>query len=250
MRAVAGRARQGGFKKSIGVGTRVLTLPLPSNHTGGSPASGSPVSLRLIEASPPLSSILRRCSVSLRIHFPTSLRSTVVTRFIATTDALTPAGRLFGPLGHEHRLTPAGLPDYDQGDCRPFRLQPSACRPGSARLSGVSALGLSPALQASSLASRLAHRRRPNRVHGDSPHGKPVLRTGRSRSVALHPALLRRSYSSIPHDSSPHRGGLSPPYDSLRVIVRTNDGWGPRLGDDRRTTRTTAFPKHRTRRRR
>ena len=141
-----------------------------------------------------------------------SLRSTLVTRFVATTDALTPAGRLFGPLGHEHRLTPAGLPDYDQGHCRPFRLQPSACRPGSARLSGVSALGLSPALQASSLASRLAHPRRPNRVHGDSPHGKPVLRTGRSRSVALHPALLRRSYGSIPHDSSPHRGGLSPPY--------------------------------------
>ena len=83
MRAVAGRARQGGFKKSIGVGTRVLTLPLPPNHTGGSTASGSPVSLRLIEASPPLSSILRRCSVSLRIHFPTSLRSTVALRVAA-----------------------------------------------------------------------------------------------------------------------------------------------------------------------
>jgi hypothetical protein len=37
-----------------------------------------------------------------------------------------------------------------------------------------------------------------------------LLRTGRSRSVALHPALLRRSYGSIPHDSSPHRSGLSP----------------------------------------
>ena len=176
-----------------------------------------------------MSPILRRWSVSLRIHFPTSLRSTVVTRFIATTDALTPAGRLFGPLGHEHRLTPAGLPDYDQGHCRPFRLQPSACRPGSARLSGVSARGLSPALQASSLASRLAHPRRPNRVHGDSPHGKPVLRTGRSRSVALHPALLRRSYGSIPHDSSPHRGGLSPPYP-LAISGALNDALGVSIG--------------------
>src|SRR6266849_1351368 len=42
--------------------------------------------------------------------------------------------------------------------------------------------------------------------------GTPVLRTGRSRCVALHPGLLRRSYVSIPHGSSPHRGGLSPPY--------------------------------------
>ena len=27
-------------------------------------------------------------------------------------DALTPAGRLFGLCSHEHRLSPAGLPDY------------------------------------------------------------------------------------------------------------------------------------------
>ena len=64
---------------------------------------------------PPLSSIGLRRSVSLRIHFPASLGSTVVTRFVATTDALTPAGRLFGPEGHEHRLSPAGLPDYLAG---------------------------------------------------------------------------------------------------------------------------------------
>src|SRR5260370_1531746 len=42
--------------------------------------------------------------------------------------------------------------------------------------------------------------------------GTPVLRTGRSRCVALHPGLLRRSYASIPHGASPRRGGLSPPY--------------------------------------
>ena len=95
-------------------------------------------------------------------------------------------------------------------DFRPFRLQPSVRRPGTARLPGVSASGLSPALQASSFPSRLARPHRPNRVHGGGPFGPPVLRTGRSRSVALHPALLRRSYGSIPHDSSPHRSGLPP----------------------------------------
>ena len=45
-------------------------------------------------------------------HLPASLRSTVITRFNATTDALSPAGRLFGRARHEHRLTPTGLPDY------------------------------------------------------------------------------------------------------------------------------------------
>ena len=37
-----------------------------------------------------------------------------------------------------------------------------------------------------------------------------LLRTGRSRSVALHPASRRRSYGSIPHDSSPQGNGLAP----------------------------------------
>ena len=67
-----------------------------------------------------------------------------------------------------------------------------------------------PSPQASSLAGRLAHARRPNRVHGGHPPGQPVLRTGRSRSVALHPASRRRSYGSIPHGSSPRRSGLPP----------------------------------------
>jgi hypothetical protein len=76
------------------------------------------------------------------------------------------------------------------------------------------ASGSFPPRQASSLASRLAHSHRPNRVHSSHPPGQPVLRTGRSRSVALHSALLRRSYGSIPHGSSPHRSGLAPPYAS------------------------------------
>jgi hypothetical protein len=139
-------------------------------------------------------------------HLPASLGSTVVTRFSATTDALTPSGRFFGRCRHERRLTPAGLPDYGPRDFRPFRLQPSACCPRIARMP-----------------AGIARRDRLRLSLADSPthadrieftamtHAEPsMLRTGRSRSVALHPALLRRSYGSIPHDSSPHRSGLLP----------------------------------------
>ena len=48
-------------------------------------------------------------------HLLASLCSTVVTRFFATTDALTPAGRFFGLCCHERRLSPAGLPDFGPG---------------------------------------------------------------------------------------------------------------------------------------
>ena len=138
-------------------------------------------------------------------HFPASLRSTVVTRFAATTDALTPASQrrgLFALRIHQHRrvslIIAGGLPAIPS---------PTICVLTGDR---PVASGSFPPRQASSFASRLAHSRRPNRVHGGSPSGPPVLRTGRSRSVALHPALLRRSYGSIPHDSSPHRSGLPP----------------------------------------
>ena len=138
-------------------------------------------------------------------HFPASLRSTVVTRFPATTDALTPASQMRGLLA---RRTP-----------RHWRVSliiagvfPAIPSPTICALAGVrpAASGSGPPRQASPASSRLAHPRRPNRVHGDGPHGSSVLRTGRSRSVAPHPALLRRSYGSIPHDSSPHRSGLPP----------------------------------------
>src|SRR5208283_2270920 len=82
---------------------------------------------------------------------------------------------------------------------------------------------LSPALQASSFTRRLAHPHRPNRVHGGCPPEQPVLRTGRSRSVALHPALLRRSYGSIPHGSSPHRSGLPPLYPTALSGARAEN---------------------------
>src|ERR1022692_2537660 len=95
---------------------------------------------------------------------------------------------------------------------------------------------LSPALQASSFARRLAHPHRPNRVHRGCPLGQPVLRTGRSRSVALHPALLRCSYGSIPHSSSPHRSGLSPLYPTALSGARA------RLSQPQRPGLPTARP--------
>jgi hypothetical protein len=64
---------------------------------------------------PPLASVSFRRSDLSRIHFPASLGSTVITRFLAATDALTPARRFFGLPSHERRLTPTGLPDYRAG---------------------------------------------------------------------------------------------------------------------------------------
>ena len=45
-------------------------------------------------------------------HLPASLRSTVVTRFAATTDALTPASQARGLFAQRTQPAPAGLPDY------------------------------------------------------------------------------------------------------------------------------------------
>jgi len=120
-------------------------------------------------------------------------------------DALTPTGQLFG-LAPWTPLDPGGSPWLLCWVFRPFCLQPSARRPGVARLPA----DLRPPRQASPLGRRLARPRRPNRVHDGSRLGEPALRTGRSRFVALHLALLRRSYASIPHDSSPQGSGLSP----------------------------------------
>jgi len=43
-----------------------------------------------------------------------------LTRFLATTDALTPAGRLFGPVGPERRSGPGGSPCLPRPHFQPF----------------------------------------------------------------------------------------------------------------------------------
>ena len=183
-------------------------------------------------------------------HLPASLCSTVVTRFFATTDALTPAGRFFGHCCHELRLAPAGLPDFGTGTAD-HSVSNHRCHDRDRPVARRFGSRLSPALQASSFARRLAHPHRPNRVHGGCPSGQPVLRTGRSRSVALHPALLRRSYGSIPHGSSPHRSGLPPLYPTALSGARAEPTWLPRSSGCiyRRTTGSpgpSACPRPRT----
>ena len=70
------------------------------------------------------SSCFGHSSWTFRFHFPASLGSTVITRFIATTDALTPAGRFFGPFGHERRSVPGRSPCLLRSRFLPFCLQP------------------------------------------------------------------------------------------------------------------------------
>jgi len=123
-------------------------------------------------------------------------------------DALTPAGRLFGPSGHERRLSPAGLPDYSAGAAGHSVSNPRRDNRGSPGCQRIYA--------------RLDRFRRSLEVspaHTDrieftaTTHaGSSMFRTGRSRSAALHPASRRRSYGSIPHGSLPHRSGLLPLY--------------------------------------
>jgi hypothetical protein len=45
-------------------------------------------------------------------------------RFVATTDALTPAERFFGPCGHEPRCVPGGSPCLSRTHVPPFGSQP------------------------------------------------------------------------------------------------------------------------------
>jgi hypothetical protein len=62
-----------------------------------------------------------------RLHASTSLRPfapRALPRFLATMDALTPAGRLFGLLGHELRSGPGGSPCLSRPPFPPFCPQP------------------------------------------------------------------------------------------------------------------------------
>ena len=125
--------------------------------------------------------------------------------YYGRSDSHQPGSRTVRPF---RPPAPAGLPGYFVGASGHSVSNHQRVVRGLTRLSGDSASRLSPALQASPVGRRLAHPRRPNRVHGGCLPGQPVLRTGRSRSVALHLVLPRRSYGSIPHGSSPHRSRL------------------------------------------
>ena len=78
-------------------------------------------------------SCLRHCRRSnslVMIHVPCvstflpPLAPRALLRFFATMEALTPAQRLFGPLGHEHRSGPSGSPCLLRPHFQPFCPQP------------------------------------------------------------------------------------------------------------------------------
>jgi hypothetical protein len=147
-----------------------------------------------------------------RLHASTSLRPLApraLPRFIATTDALTPAGRLFGPVGHEHRPGPDGSPCLSSPHFQPFRPQPPRrpapafvpvhaflCRGPQAREPCPQAEGQLPTwviARASHSTRRLAGRR--GRIGFTVCHVRhgTLLRTGRSPPATSHPVLPRRS---------------------------------------------------------
>jgi hypothetical protein len=144
------------------------------------------------------------CVPSLHGHYP--LRC-----YYERSDSV-PGGSSTHRTEHELRRLQRGIPAY----CiRSSDHSVSNHQRGVGRSRGISpcrsaiARGVYPPRQASPLLRRLAHRRRPNQVHIARHSRRPLLRTGRSRSVALHAALPRRSYGSIPHDSSSHGSELS-----------------------------------------
>src|SRR6266699_3567386 len=235
---------QGRFEK-IGVGMTRLAPPLPPNRTGGFPASGSPVdgvsarestlfarsprppsvqqnhpgymSLAESSAAQPsraLAAVFGLSFGSASFHLPAlpSLHDHYsFHRYYGCSDFV--LGGSSTSERHELRGSQADLPDYcvwssshsvsnHLWSVRRWRV----ISPGRS----ADARGFHPPRQASHSARRLAHLHRPNRVHFVRLYRRTALRTGRSRSVALHPVFPRRSYGSIPHDSSPHRSGLSP----------------------------------------
>jgi hypothetical protein len=65
--------------------------------------------------------------IGLGLHASTFLRPLApraLPRFVATTDALTPIGRLFGLCGHERRSGPGGSPCLPRPHFQPFCPQP------------------------------------------------------------------------------------------------------------------------------
>src|SRR5437867_2388634 len=222
-----------------------LAPPLPPNRTGGFPASGSPVdgvSAResalfarfprppSVRQSHPSHMILAESSAAqpLRalaaVHLlsfgPASFHLPALPslhdrysfhRYYGCSDFV--LGGSSASERHELRDSQADLPDYCAwSSCHSLSNHLRSVRSwrGISPFRSPDARGFYPPRQASHRARRLAHLHRPNRVHCVRLYRRTALRTGRSRSVALHPVFPRRSYGSIPHDSSPHKSGLSP----------------------------------------
>ena len=113
-------------------------------------------------------------------HFPTSLGSTVVTRFAATTDALTPAGP-WSPTNRGSLIHVTGTSDHSLSNHQRF----STSRVHSLSAGSSISFGLRP------FARRLA--KTADRIEFTlSQCVGTLLRTGRSLPVALHPGVSPR----------------------------------------------------------
>jgi hypothetical protein len=140
-------------------------------------------------------------------HLPALLRSTLITRFFATTRTLTPVPLLRAPAQVSLIHVPA-LPDI------PSPTTPAPPSSGLASCSGrawppIRFPSLSAVLRTSLIPSSLVSRIRPYRVCVATPLWAAVLRTVRSLPVALHPVSPRRSYFPLLAGSSATEG-LSP----------------------------------------
>ena len=133
-------------------------------------------------------------------------------RFVATMDALTPAGPALrlSDTEHEHRpCYPTGLPASRARPLRPFRPQPPD-RPRRRFLTlPLSATGFRYHPYRSGLRHSLA-----GSPVGPAVSGSLWLRTSRSPPVALHPASRRRSYSQL-------LAGECMPEEDSHLSVRT-----------------------------
>ena len=131
-------------------------------------------------------------------------------RFFATMDALTPAGRFFGPCGHERRLFPAGLPaslahtSNPSVPNHPTAPAPAFCSAHALALLGTASHWTLPLIGGRGTAptgvlawASLRTRRlagRCGRIGFTLFHVYvTLLRTGCSPPAALHPVLPRRS---------------------------------------------------------
>jgi|SRR5580704_7515260 hypothetical protein len=193
----------------------------------------------------PLSPVCFRSLVPSRFHFPASLGSAVVARFLATTDALTSPGRLFGPLPGMNTVPvpvgkftayPANVSCHSVSNHVMCAFGRFFCHPHffSARQAGFGP-GLSTVSQWSlGLCSRLrvyiAHSPvTPHRIEftGGGLAAPLALRTGSSLSVALHgritpPQLLSTTGWLTRPDRDFHPATLS---SSQSHYVAPNGAW-------------------------
>jgi hypothetical protein len=184
----------------------------------------------------PLTPVCFRASVASRIHFPASLGSTGVSRFSATTDALTSAGRLFGLCRHEHRSDSARkFAAYsDPVSCHSISKHvmcafgrflpghPAGFFPPASLACSLSLSTASPRSLGSRSRFRVYRARSPvtpHRIEFTVGASRPLaLRTGHSLSVAFHGRITPPQLLST---TGPVNFGLTGTFTPLRCLLHS-----------------------------